>query len=168
MRSRRERSAAGSGQGGFTMVELAVSLGVTVVVMLGILAIFDFTNKLARVQTNVAEMQQSLRIAQYDMVRMAREAGRGGLSSIVAGQTYPKGVGISILSGANVGANTHLIAGDTSSPKLLKGTDVLTLRGAFATPIYQVRFADPNSFLLTGPGSPNPTTSRMSADSSRR
>jgi type II secretory pathway pseudopilin PulG len=158
MTANRETDAVRPGQGGFTLIELAVALGVTMIVMLGILALFDFNNKLTRVQTNMADMQQSLRIAQYDIVRMARMTGRGGLSSILPGQNYPVGVGVSILSGANVNDNTYLIPGDQDSPKLLEGSDVLTLRGAFATPIYQVRFADPNSFVLTGPGAPAPAS----------
>jgi len=157
MSSQHERNAVRPGQGGFTLIELTVALGVTTIVMLGILALFDFNNKLTRIQTNVADMQQSMRIAQYDMVRMLRVAGRGGLTSTLPGQVYPTGTGVSILSGASVGTNTYLVPGDTSSPKLLQGTDVLTLRGAFSTPIYQVKYADAASFVPTGPGAPTPT-----------
>jgi hypothetical protein len=102
-------------------------------------------------------MQQSLRIAQHDIVRMVRMAGRGGLEPILPGPVYPAGAGISILSGASVGNAAYLVPGDTTSPKVLSGTDVLTLRGAFATPIYQVRYADAGSFVPTGPGAPVPT-----------
>jgi len=151
----RDGSTRSSGQAGFTLVELMVALAVTVVVVLGILLLFDFNNKLTRVQTNVADMQQSERIAQYDMVRLARMAGRGGLP-VSVGNTLPKGSGISVLN--NTPANTNLIAGVTTSPLILQGTDVLTLRGAFSTPIYQVAFADPTTFTLTGPASPTPTT----------
>ena len=134
------RSGQRSRQGGFTLIELAVALGVTVVVMLGILFLFDFNNKLARVQTNVADMQQSLRIAQYDMVRMARMAGRGGL-------TLNQGIAITT---ADEKDNAHLIPGDATSPKVLAGTDVLTLRGVFSTPVFQVAFTNPLSLRLTG------------------
>ena len=43
------------------------------------LALFDFSNRLTRVQTNISDMQQSLRVAQNDSVRLIRMAGRGGL-----------------------------------------------------------------------------------------
>jgi hypothetical protein len=132
------------GQAGFTLIELAVALGVTTIVMLGILFLFDFNNKLARVQTNVADMQQSLRIAQYDMVRMVRMAGRGGLNAT-------QGVAIT----RDVGADVRLIAGGGPEiPKILEGTDVLTVRGVIGTPIYQVSFTNPDAYVLTG--GPNP------------
>jgi Tfp pilus assembly protein FimT len=129
------------GQTGFTLIELAVALGVTTIVMLGILFLFDFNNKLARVQTNVADMQQSLRIAQYDMVRLVRMAGRGGLNAT-------QGVVIT----RDVGADVHLIAGDDDSPKILEGTDVLTVRGVIGTPIYQVSFTNPQAYVLYAAG----------------
>jgi type II secretory pathway pseudopilin PulG len=155
MNPRRDRSTRPASQAGFTLVELLVALAVTVVVVLGILLLFDFNNKLTRVQTNLADMQQSERIAQYDMVRLARMAGRGGLP-VTAGPALPAGSGINVLN--NAPANTYLVTGDTSSPKVLAGTDVLTLRGAFSTPIYEVPFADPTTFKLTGPGTPTPAT----------
>jgi hypothetical protein len=122
------------GQAGFTLIELAVALGVTTIVMLGILFLFDFNNKLARVQTNVADMQQSLRIAQYDMVRLVRMAGRGGLNAT-------QGIAIT----RDVGDDVHLIDG---GPKILEGTDVLTVRGVIETPIYQVSFTIPGAYVL--------------------
>lgn len=151
MNPRRDFTDRSSGQQGFTLVELLVALAVTVVVVLGILLLFDFNNKLTRVQTNVADMQQSERIAQYDMVRLARMAGRGGMP-LSAGTALPAGSGISVLN--NAPAGTYLIAGDATSPKILEGTDVLTLRGAFATPIYEAAFANTNTFSLSGPGTP--------------
>lgn len=143
----RRSQAVRSGQSGFTLVELAVALGVTAVVMLGILFLFDFNNKLARVQANVADMQQSLRIAQYDMVRMARMAGRGGL-------TLSQGI---VVTTADEDDNAHLIPADASSPKLLAGTDVLTLRGVFSTPVFHVSFTNPLSLRLTGGPAVPPT-----------
>src|SRR4029078_5796271 len=67
------------GQRGFTLVEDTVSPIVTFVVLLGVLALFDFSNRLTRVQTNISDMQQSLPVAQPDSVRLIRMAGRGGL-----------------------------------------------------------------------------------------
>ncbi len=136
----RDSKAVGSGQAGFTLIELAVALGVTAIVMLGILFLFDFNNKLTRVQSNVADMQQSLRIAQYDMVRMVRMAGRGGL--------VPAG-GLTIAD--NVPAGTRINGNGT--PPVLAGTDILTLRGVFSTPIFQVAFTNPGAFVRT-PGTP--------------
>ena len=65
VRSRR-RSA------GFTVIELTVSSLILVIVLLGMLSLFDFTNRVAHVQTNVADMQQSSRITQQDYLARCR------------------------------------------------------------------------------------------------
>ena len=129
-------------QRGFTLVELAVSLFVTVSVMLGVLMLFDFSNKLSRVQSNVTDMQQSLRVAQYDVTRLIRMAGRGGLPV----GTLPNGVALGVRD--NVPASSR-IGGGTDTPEVVPGSDVLTVRGVFTAPIYQIASADPNAFQLT-------------------
>lgn len=130
-----------SGQRGFTLVELAVSLFVTVSVMLGVLMLFDFSNKLSRVQTNVTDMQQSLRVAQYDVTRLIRMAGRGGLPV----GTLPDGAAVAVRD--NVPASSH-IGGGTDTPEIVPGSDVLTVRGVFTAPIHQIASADPAAFQL--------------------
>src|SRR5580692_5137300 len=73
----------GARERGFTIIEMTIALFVTAEVILAGLALFDFHNKLARVQTQVSDMQQSLRVAQYDLVRMTRMAGRGGFPAVL-------------------------------------------------------------------------------------
>jgi hypothetical protein len=132
------------GEEGFTVAELTVSLFVTVTVLLGVLALFDFSNRLSRVQTNVADMQQSLRVAQYDAVRLIRMAGRGGLPL----GTLPSGTALTVSD--NVPAATHI--GGPNSPLVLPGSDVLTVRGVLSTSVYQVNSENPGSFSLVNPG----------------
>jgi type II secretory pathway pseudopilin PulG len=131
-------------QRGFTLVELAVSLFVTLSVLFGVLMLFDFSNKLSRVQTNVTDMQQSLRVAQYDMVRLIRMAGRGGLEV----GNLPAGGAVAVRD--NVAANATI--GAAGSPVVAEGSDVLTVRGVFNTPIFQINSADPEAFKLTMAG----------------
>jgi hypothetical protein len=133
-------------ESGFTIAEMAISLLVTVTVLLGVLALFDFSNKLTRVQTNVADMQQSLRTAQYDMVRLARMTGRGGLP--LGG--LPDGMALSIRN--NVAENERVA--DADSPLVLPGTDVLTIRGIFSSSIYQINAENPASLDLDDPVAP--------------
>ncbi|HSG38909.1 MAG TPA: prepilin-type N-terminal cleavage/methylation domain-containing protein [Thermoanaerobaculia bacterium] len=128
-------------QKGFTLVELAVSLFVTVSVMLGVLMLFDFSNKLSRVQTNVTDMQQSLRVAQYDVTRLIRMAGRGGLPV----GALPDGTALAVRD--NVPAGSY-IGGAAGTPEIVPGSDVLTVRGVFTAPIYQIASADPTAFQL--------------------
>jgi type II secretory pathway pseudopilin PulG len=133
-------------QRGFTLVEMSVSLFVTVTVLLGVLALFDFSNKLSRVQTNVADMQQSLRVAQADVMRFIRMAGRGGLPLGYSALGVWTGWAVDVSN--NVPDDTH-IGVDVSTPEVLPGSDVLTVRGIFTSPLYQANPADPASFTLT-------------------
>lgn len=128
-------------QKGFTLVELAVSMFVTLSVLMGVLMLFDFSNKLSRVQTNVTDMQQSLRVAQYDMTRLIRMAGRGGLPV----GALPDGAAIAVRD--NVAAGAH-IGGAADTPEIVAGSDVLTVRGVFTAPIFQIASADPTAFQL--------------------
>jgi type II secretory pathway pseudopilin PulG len=146
-------------QAGFTLIEALVAIAVTVMVIVGVLEMFDLQNKVAVAQRHVTEMQQSIRVGQYDMVRLARMAGRGGLPTRQAAQALPDGIGMAVRP--DTPANTHLIAGDTDSPKILEGTDQLVLRGVFSSPIYQIAYAIPASYQLTdpaNPGAPDPRT----------
>jgi prepilin-type N-terminal cleavage/methylation domain-containing protein len=128
-----------SSQSGFTLVELLVSLAVTAVLLLGVLATFDLNNRITHVQTNVADMQQSLRVAQDDMLRIARMAGRGGLPAAQAIQVTN-----------NVAANTNLVTAD-SSTRILEGTDVIRLRGVFNSSVYQVDSLNPAMYRAPDP-----------------
>ncbi len=140
-------SAAGrAGQRGFTLIEMSISLFVTIVILLGVLALFDFSNKLSRVQTNISEMQQSLRVAQTDAVRMIRMAGRGGLPV----GNLPNGTAVAVAN--NVADGTHVA--DATTPELVPGSDMLTIRGVFSTPIYQVDKNNPAAFTLNTPAVP--------------
>lgn len=121
-----------SAQAGYSLVELLVTLAVTALLLVAVLTMFDFNGRVARVQTNIADMQQSLRIAQHDLVRMVRMAGRGNLPPSDAAHPYPLGIAISVNEDA---AGANLLAGDDST-RVLAGTDVLTIRGVFST-LYQ-------------------------------
>ena len=124
---------------GFTVVELTVSLLVLLVVMLGMLSLFDFANRLSGVQTNVTEMQQSLRVAQQDAMRAIRMAGRGPIPLAQP----PAGVAVAVWD--QVPAGTRIGGGGT--PLVVPGTDILTVRGVFSS-VYQVNAANAAAFNL--------------------
>ncbi len=142
-------------QRGFTLFELMVSLAVTVVLVLAILALFDFSGRLARVQTNVAEMQQSVRVSMQDTVRLVRMAGRGGLPL----GPVPNGLAVEVRNNLPAGATI----GGGATPAVVAGSDVLLVRGVFSAPIYQINAADPASFTLAGGAVPNRGTLRVAA-----
>jgi type II secretory pathway pseudopilin PulG len=151
----RQRSARG-----FTIVEMTISLFILVVVIVGVLALFDLASRISRVQVDVAGMQESVRTGQYDMIRMVRMAGRGGVPiqtdvltppfpALTSKYLLPSGNAISVVN--NVKANVFMDAPPTNTTsnthRILEGTDVLTVRGAFNSPAYGV--AD-GSFTFAG------------------
>lgn len=137
---------------GFTLIELLISLAVMVIVLIGVLALFDLNTKLARAQTNLSEMQQSIRVAQYSMLRNVRMAGRGGL----AVGNVPRGIAIAVCDDVPndpVCDTTDIAEGFTDSPQVVEGTDVLIVRGSFSNPIWQINHQDPTTFSIDTSGS---------------
>jgi hypothetical protein len=144
-------------QSGFTLIEVVVATLITIEVILAALALFDFHNRLARVQGQVTDMQQSLRAAQYEMVKLTRMAGRGGLPAVLhasqPNQAYGAvGVRNNVTSGAD-----QIAIGFSNSPKAVDGTDILILRGAFSLPILTLDPSGPGKLVLTG-GTGTPAT----------
>jgi Tfp pilus assembly protein FimT len=146
-----------SRQRGFTLIEVTVSLIVTVIVLLGVLALFDFSNKLTRVQTNVTDMQQSLRVAQTDAVRLIRMAGRGGLPV----GNLPSGFAVAVRNNVGKVAGDTLTIGDAGTPEIVHGSDVLTVRGVFSTPIYQLDAAAGAASFALLPSAAAPTSGTL-------
>jgi prepilin-type N-terminal cleavage/methylation domain-containing protein len=141
---------------GFSLIELMITLLVTSVLLLAVLATFDFNSRVSRVQTNVADMQQSLRVSQQEMVRWARMTGRGGLPSADPVQNVFPPTGIATRVDDNVAAGTRIIAGDKLTA-VVEGTDVLTVRGVFSSPLYQLNYTDPATFTVTAGATPTGT-----------
>ncbi|MGB5552585.1 MAG: prepilin-type N-terminal cleavage/methylation domain-containing protein, partial [Thermoanaerobaculia bacterium] len=140
---------------GYSLIELIVSLSITIIVLLGLFQIFEKNTEVARIQTQVSDMQQSLRVAQNEMTRMIRMAGRGGLQELLDnGGAAPLRPALSVQD--NVAANTLAVTGEPASA-VVEGTDVLSIRGVFTTPIYQINNTDPTFFTLYD-NSGTPTT----------
>lgn len=157
-RAARAAHAAGiSREAGFTVAEMTVTLIVVVEIALAALLLFDTSNKLGKAEMQVADMQQALRIGQYEVVRMVRMAGRGELpvTNNPAAVMQPNlFAGTSLAVRNNVPAGSAVIAGTSptdppaaiTNPRVLAGTDVLTVRGVFSTPLYQINYAAAGAF----------------------
>lgn len=142
------RGMAGSpGERGFTLLESLVAVAVLGLIMVGLMGLFTMNNRLAKAQINVSEMQQALRGGQQEMVRIVRTAGRGGLPPYIdtglpaTSTKLPGGVAVGVNN--NVAAATKL--GGDANATVVAGTDVLTVRGVFNTPIYQMSPSDDGS-----------------------
>lgn len=150
------RSPQKSGPGGFTLMEMLIALALFSVVLIAILTFFDASNRLARTQVALAEMQSSQRIGQQEMVHMVGMAGIGGLPegltpAVAAanpgvGGVFPSGLALSVRN--NVAADSHV--GDDDSPLVITGSDVLTLRGVFSTEVLMIE--PMQSLVLDGNG----------------
>jgi Type IV Pilus-assembly protein W len=145
-----------AGERGFTLAEMAVTLIVAVEIILATLLLFDAGGKIGKAEMQVSGMQQSLRVGQYEIVRMLRMAGRGGLPVTNSPATTMSAnlfAGTALAVRDNVLAGSGVIAGspptdppDFTNPRVLAGTDVLTVRGVFSTPLYQVNYSDATAF----------------------
>jgi type II secretory pathway pseudopilin PulG len=133
---------------GFTLIEAIVSLGVMAIVLVGLLGLFEFNSRVARAQVNVAEMQQALRAAQSNMSRQIRTAGRGNLPAFAGAYQLPDGVAVAVQN--NVPDGTTIDG--ASGPEVVAGTDVLTIRGVFDSPMYQISTASDGKIPNTGMG----------------
>ncbi len=142
-------------EAGFSLFEVLVSLFVTATILVAALSLFDFNNRVTRVETQVAEMQQSLRVSQQESVRLVRMIGRGGLPSAdPTRKPWPTGISLEVQN--NVSSGTQLGSG-ASAPTVRANTDVLTVRGVFSAPMYQINYTDPSLFTLTPPPPSAPT-----------
>ena len=127
---------------GFTLIEMMVTLGITVVLVLGLLALFDFSGRVTAAQVQIANMQQVQRVAQYEMVRLIRMAGRGGLLGNAAFELRN-----------DQPADARILAGssDSSVPVAMEGSDVVVVRGVLTSNIFHLNTTDATSFVWDQP-----------------
>ena len=134
---------------GFSLIEMLVGLAVTSILLLAIVGAFDAGSKIARVETQLADMQQSLRASHRQVTRYVRMAGRGGLALSRPGTPVYQGPALSVRNSAGRAGDTGEIAvGYTDTPFAVVDTDILTVRGAFTTPVYQIDITDPAAYVL--------------------
>ena len=127
-------------QSGFTLIELLVTAFVLVLLVVGVLTMFDFASRMSRAQTQLANLQQGQRIAQHELVRTVRMAGRGGVvpgSALVVRNDRPEDDPI-------------LAGGGGAVPRVAEHTDVVIVRGIFNGEIFQLDTSDPTAFTFDG------------------
>jgi hypothetical protein len=98
------------------------------------------------VQLQVTDMQQALRIAQWDIARYLREAGRGGLKAdLEPGAVFADSTGFDRIHGRAIevrnnvtGDEIDIARGVPGSPDAFEGTDILIVRGCFANQLFQI------------------------------
>ena len=141
MRGFRHHPGAGRARraSGFSLVELLVGLAVTSMLLLAVVGVFDAGSKVARVETQVADLQQSLRASHRQITRFVNMAGRGGLALSRPNVPVYQGPALTVRNAAGEGGDNGEIAiGFAGSPRAEKGSDILIARGVFSTPVYQI------------------------------
>lgn len=123
-------------QVGFTLIELLVTSFVLVVLVLAVLAMFDFAARMSRAQTELANLQQAQRIAQHELVRMVRMAGRGGLLPAAA----------LVVRNDRPADDPILTGGGSGVPRVAEHSDVMIIRGIFTGELFQLDTTDPTAF----------------------
>ena len=131
-------------QRAFTLLELLMVMAVLSILLTGISMLFIETSRVARVQTQQAALQQNQRSAHQEITRMVRMAGAGGLPitwtkhksdftpTYATTGSFPDGFAVSVTN--NVTSGTQV-----GSNYVLPGSDMLTIRGVFTTPVYYLR-----------------------------
>ena len=115
-------------------MEVLVALSIFTIVLVAALVLLDTTNRVTRTQISRADIQQSVRIAQDEVARKVRSAGRGGLLIENSSLALPTGAALEVIN--NVPPNTRIFPADGTSPAVLEGTDILTVRGVFDNPLF--------------------------------
>lgn len=142
-------------QAGFSLLEVLVALSIAVFVLLAVLVAVDVSSEVSRVEIEKADLQQALRGSQRTVARSVRMAGRGGLPSIALAGPVNDTPALTVTNRA--ATDQEIAPGFAGSPVVVENSDVLTLRGVFDTPIYQVNSAD-SATLTLAPDDADPTT----------
>ena len=120
------------GERGLSLIEALVAVVVMVGIMLGLYALLDSSNRLAKQETNVSDAQQSARVGIYELSRTIRQAR--------VGQLY---YGNAILPHTNNSPGGTFFT-DLSSVRhyVRRGTDVISVRGILTGDRYTITTGD--------------------------
>jgi len=129
---------ARSREAGFTLIEMIIVSLLLAVAMLGLLAVFDASARINKNETDVADAQGAVRYGIYQMTRVIRMAGAGGLFVTQAVLNHAdKG----LLGIAPAGASYDNVAGVTVTDTggtvwtVRPGTDMIEIRGVILSPL---------------------------------
>ncbi|MEP6992877.1 MAG: PilW family protein [Acidobacteriota bacterium] len=125
---------------GFTLIEMIVVTLLLMIAMLGLLAVFDASSRINKSETDVADAQGNVRYGVYQMTKVIRMAGAGGLfitQAVINANANPAWPGINV-SGFynNITSGTIDTAdGGGSTVTIRPGTDMIEIRGVILSPL---------------------------------
>jgi prepilin-type N-terminal cleavage/methylation domain-containing protein len=123
---------------GFTLIEMVVVTLLLAIAMLGLLAVFDASARINKNETDVADAQGAVRYGVYQMTRVIRMAGVGGLYVTQAVLNHADAGLDGILprsaSYDNV-AGVTVTGTDGNTYAVRNGTDMIEIRGVINSPL---------------------------------
>jgi prepilin-type N-terminal cleavage/methylation domain-containing protein len=134
MWTERRRRAAG-----FTLVEMIVVVFLLAIAMLGLLAVFDASTRINKSEQEVADAQGSVRYGIYQMTRVIRMAGAGGLYVTQAVLVGPD-ADLPGITAPPDGDYDNVLGGQVTNlagaaVPIRPGTDVIEVRGVILSPL---------------------------------
>jgi prepilin-type N-terminal cleavage/methylation domain-containing protein len=127
-----------SSERGFTLVEMIVVTLLLLIAMLGLLAVFDASARINKNETDVADAQGAVRYGIYQMTRVIRMAGAGGLfvTQAVLNSSDPGLPGIQPNARAYDNVSGMTVTDQTGTAIRVKdGTDMIEIRGVILSPL---------------------------------
>ncbi len=124
-------------EAGFTLVEMIVVSMLLLVAMLGLLAVFDASARINKSETDVADAQGAVRYAMYQITRVVRMAGSGGLPVTQAVLNHSDSSLPGITPGVSYDNVAVVVVTDTNGNawNVRLGTDVIEIRGVILSPL---------------------------------
>jgi len=131
-------AAARRREAGFTLIEMIVVTLLLAIAMLGLLAVFDASARINKNESDVADAQGAVRYGVYQMTRVIRMAGSGGLYVTQAVLNHADagldGVLPRSASYDNTGGVT-VTGTDGFTYAVRPGTDMIEIRGVINSPL---------------------------------
>ncbi len=128
------------GASGFTLIEMIVVTLLLAIAMLGVLAVFDASARINKSESEVADAQGAVRYGVYQMTRVIRMAGSGGLHvrQAVLTQAAAGLLGITPAGALfdDVASGVTVKGIDALDHPVREGTDMIEVRGVILSPLY--------------------------------
>ena len=119
---------------GFTLIEAIIAVFLLALAMLGLLAVFDASARINKSEQDVADAQGAVRYGIYQMTRVIRMAGSGGMfvTQAILNQGDPQ---LLDMNPPNVNFDNVAAGTTVGGTPVREGTDMIEVRGVILSPL---------------------------------